>query len=67
MTNKTFFRVCNFYIQVKRLDLFVIMETHSDPSKCKHTFSRLGYYGFAFSKARGFASGIAMGWKYENL
>ncbi|KAI5399033.1 hypothetical protein KIW84_064413 [Lathyrus oleraceus] len=31
------------------------------------SFSRLGFPGFAFSESKGFAGGIAMGWKANKL
>lgn len=43
------------------------METLSEPSNLNRAFSRMSFTCFAFSKARGFAGGIVMGWKAEKL
>lgn len=66
-SSKVFFCVCNSYIQEKRPDILVIMETRSEPSNLNRAFSCLSFTCFAFSEARGFAGGIVMGWKAEKL
>lgn len=66
-SRKAFFHVCNSYIQAKRPDMLVIMETRSDPSNLNRAFSHLGFTCFSFSEARGFVGGMAIGWKTEKL
>lgn len=44
-----------------------MMETRSDPCKLNKAFLQLGFTGYAFSKLRGFAGGISMGWKPGNV
>lgn len=62
-----FFHICNSHIQEKKSDIFVVMETRSDPSNLKRAFSRVGFNGFYFSESRGFLYGISMGWKDDKL
>lgn len=62
-----FFHICNSHIQERKSDIFVVMETRSDPSNLKRAFSRVGFNGFYFSESRGFLYGIAMGWKDDKL
>lgn len=62
-SNKDFYRVCNSYAQEKKSDIFVVIETRSDPGNLKRDFSRLGFNGFDFSESKGFAGRISMGLK----
>lgn len=43
------------------------METGIDPGKLNKDFKRLCFIGYEFSKVKGFARGIAMGWKFEKV
>lgn len=59
------FRNCKQFVDVHRPGIFAIFETRCNPSRLQKTFRLLGYDGFAFSQNRGFAGGIAVGWKIE--
>jgi hypothetical protein len=39
------------------------METRVDPNKLKRSFELLGFDSFACAANRGYAGGIAIGWK----
>lgn len=44
-----------------------MMETRSDPCNFNKAFLQLSFIGYEFSKLRGFAGCIAMGWKPGNV
>lgn len=43
------------------------METRIDPRKLSKFFKPLGFTRYEFSEVKGFARGIAMGWKMEKV
>lgn len=61
--SSAFFRFCKQYMDSLHQDIVVIMETRIDPLKIKGSFNRWGFDGFLCSEIRGFAGGIAVGWK----
>lgn len=55
------------FVDVHKPDVLIIVETRVDPSKLKRTFLLLGYNGFCFAQVNGYAGGIIIAWKEENL
>lgn len=65
--NVDFVRNCKQYLDIHHLDIFIIMETRCDPANLKRSFFLLGFDGFVFSQANGFAGGIVVGWKSADV
>lgn len=63
--NKSFFRVCNNNSQEIAHHIFIIMETRTGLGKLNKDFKQLGLTGYEFSRVKGFAGGISIGWKFE--
>lgn len=59
------FRNCKQFVDVHCPEVFAIIETRCNPLRTQNTFRRLGYDGFSFSENRGYAGGIAVGWKTD--
>ncbi|PNY06740.1 endonuclease/exonuclease/phosphatase family protein [Trifolium pratense] len=55
------------YISVHKPVMMVILETRCDPEKWRRTFALLGFHGFCATDVIGYASGIATGWREEDM
>jgi hypothetical protein len=65
--NTSFYRVCKHYVSINKPAMLVIMETRCDPLKLRRTFELLGFDDMVSTEVRGFAGGIVVAWKRDNI
>jgi hypothetical protein len=65
--NTSFLRYCKQYVEVHRPVMLVIVETRCDPKKLCRTFKLLGYDELLATENRGYAGGIIVAWKKDNI
>jgi exonuclease III len=62
-----FHRSCKYYLDIHKPEVIVIMETRVDPEKLRNTFMLLGFDNMHHSQCRGFAGGIVVAWKMNDV
>ncbi|MCH82272.1 hypothetical protein A2U01_0003073 [Trifolium medium] len=65
--NTTFYRYCRQYVSLNKPAMLVIMETRCDPNKLRKTFNLLGYDNFSATEVQGYAGGIIVAWKKDDI
>lgn len=54
-------------VLIHKPDIAVIMETRVDPGRLRNTLRLLGFNGYCFSQVHGFAGGIVVAWREDNI
>jgi hypothetical protein len=62
-----FYRFCKQYASLHKPVMIVIMETRCEPEKLRRTFALLGFDGLCATDVNGFAGGIIVGWRKEDM
>jgi hypothetical protein len=62
-----FYRNCKQYVDKYKPNLIVIMESRTSPSNLQRTFQLLGFDGYQFADTNGYAGGIIVAWKKEEI
>jgi hypothetical protein len=65
--NTSFYRFCKSYVSIHNPIMIVIMEIRCDPSKLRRSIQLLGYDEFTATEVQGYAGGIVVGWKKDNI
>lgn len=66
-TSKAFYRYSKLYMDLYKPDLYVVLETRSDPGKLAKPLKRLGFDD-SFSIANdGYSGGICVAWKVDKI
>lgn len=61
--NKTFYRYRKYYMDLYKPDMFVMLETRSNPMKLTNPLKRLGFDDCISMENTGFARSIYVRWK----
>jgi hypothetical protein len=62
-----FYRYCKQYVNNHCPGMLVILETRCNPDKLRKTFQLLGFDGFLAAQVIGYAGGIVVGWRKEDM
>jgi hypothetical protein len=65
--SSAFYRSCKYYLDIHKPEVIVIMETRVDPEKLRNTFTLLGFDKMHHTHCRGFAGGIVVAWKVDEV
>jgi hypothetical protein len=65
--SSAFYRSCKQYMDNNKPEVIVIIETRVNPDKLSKTFNLLGFDGMSYSDCRGYAGGIVVAWKKDEV
>jgi hypothetical protein len=65
--NKAFYRFCKQYVTLNKPVMLVILELRCDPNKLRRSCKLLGYEEFIATEVEGYAGGILVAWKKDDL
>ncbi|XP_058752916.1 uncharacterized protein LOC131626114 [Vicia villosa] len=65
--SKAFYRYSKQYMDLYKHDLYVVIETRSDPSKLTKPMKRLGFDDCISMKNVGYSGGICVAWKADKM